>query len=127
MSQVEHTPGHEVVTPLQMTCPLSLEAQLRSTAVQVPEPEQVTVPVAQVAVAVQADFSTPGFWVAAKNIPLSRMAQDSLKGGGLKIAARTSFERGARLGVWAKPANEPKKRTQATIPNFFMISSLGFN
>jgi hypothetical protein len=52
----QHGVGQLVVTPLQVTCPLSLTEQSRSTATQVPpapETEQVTVPDAQFAVALQ--------------------------------------------------------------------------
>jgi len=112
----------EVVMPLQVTCPISPTVQLRSTAVQVPEPEQLTVPVAQAAVAVQVDFSRP-FPVAAKLTLLACVAQEPVSAGGLKIAARAALGRGTWLGVWAKPAIETRRRAQATIHAFFTRSS----
>lgn len=50
-----HRVGHRVVTPSQVTRPRSPKSQLRSTAEQELLPEQATVPLSQLAVAVQAD------------------------------------------------------------------------
>ena len=52
---LQHVVGQRVVTPSQVTRPCSRTEQSRSTAVQELLPEQLTVPVSQAAVAVQAD------------------------------------------------------------------------
>ncbi|MEA2600201.1 MAG: hypothetical protein QOF89_1193 [Acidobacteriota bacterium] len=86
--------------------------------------EQVTVPDGQVTVAVQRAFSSPtaGCLAAAKRTPLGCVAQEPAAGWP-RIAARAALVRGAGLGVWAKPAAEAKRRTQATNDNFFIIIS----
>jgi hypothetical protein len=81
---VQHPVGQEVVTPLQVTCPLSRTEQLRSTELQLVELtslEQVTVPDAQFAVAVQRAFSSPiSGCLAAKRTPLGCAAQEPAAG-----------------------------------------------
>ncbi|HVR96343.1 MAG TPA: hypothetical protein VMW27_07005 [Thermoanaerobaculia bacterium] len=68
--------GHQVVTPLHVTCPCSPLAQLRSADEQLVVLVLLlheTVPDAQVAVAVQRAFSWPA---AARRTPLDRGAQE---------------------------------------------------
>src|SRR3954470_6756440 len=121
--QVGHGVGQTVVTPSQVTWPLS-PRQARFTPEQLVALtllSQVTVPDSQFAVAVQRDFSRPiRGRLAARSTRLGRAAQEAVPPGGARITASASGVRGARLGAWAKPATETKRRAPATHHDFFI-------
>lgn len=110
-----------VVTPSQVTCPGSLIAQLKSTAVQLTDPEQLTIaPEKQYAVALQADLFRG---LGAKGTPFCRAPQETPAAGSPRIAARAAPVRGGWLGVCAKPAIETKRKEPASIQAFFISIS----
>jgi len=112
-----------VVTPSQVTYPAWL-GHAASTAVQVLLPEQLTVPVEQFAVAVQADFCRPPGFLAAKTASLGLTAQAvPLTADGPRIAARAWWERGAVPVVWQSPAADERTRDPARIHAVFMSCS----
>src|SRR5205823_1249348 len=77
----------------------------------------------QVAVAVQRALpcGIPGFWATWRTA--AGCAAQELAAGRPRIAARASWVSGAWLCVWPKPAIETKRREQARIDAFFIISS----
>jgi hypothetical protein len=122
-SQTVQTLGHQVVTPSQVTLPLVGTAQLRSWAEQLLLPEQLTVPEAHWAVAVQADFKLVPGRTAASCTPSTRGAHAPPAADGPRMAARASSDRGAGLGAWAKPAAETTTRATAAIHALFITLS----
>jgi hypothetical protein len=109
-----------VVTPLQVTCPRSFDPQLRSTAEQLPEPEQLTgmEPLPQLAV---QELFVGTFRLAAKTAPSG--APGLVTAGGLASAGAGE---GVSPGTCAKPATAIKATRQARMLAFisFLLSAL---
>jgi hypothetical protein len=121
---VQHAVGHQVVMPLQVTCPGSQIEQSRFANVQVPPApgtEQFTVPEAQVAVALQ-DFAILGR-LAANSTSFCGAGQEPVAAGSLRIMARASSVRGATLGAWAAQTAETKAKVQTRIAALFILLS----
>jgi len=98
-----------VVTPLQVTCPRSFAPQLRSTAEQLPAPEQLTV-VEPPQLAVQELFVGKGC-LAARTAP---SGATGLAGGLVSAGA------GLWPGACAKPAMAIKAARQTKMLAFIM-------
>ncbi len=122
--QVVQVVGQRVVTPLQVTRPRSPIEQLRSTAVQLVVPLQLTVPDAQVAVAVQAArvarFSCWG--TEEVNRGVSVTAAQSLVTSEIPTASTSGTAAGA-VGwddVSAKATEDKQIKTATSIRTLFM-------
>jgi hypothetical protein len=118
--------SQDFVTPLQVTCP-SAEQLVPSFEEHEVVPLQVTrTPNGQFAVAVQLAFSGRGLFAAARaGSWVCGDVGSPATAGCPRMTARASWESGAGLGVWARPAME-MKRAAHPISRTLLITLFSF-